>query len=73
MYKSENGMRRLAIYVTLFVLALGMNTAGLKTSWADSPKASGLGDPGKLERLTVEFGLPQTDSFVLAGVTRGNN
>ncbi|MDX1962183.1 MAG: DUF1549 domain-containing protein [Pirellulales bacterium] len=29
--------------------------------------APGLGDPGELQQITVEFGLPSADSFTLAG------
>ncbi len=63
MNKPENGMHRRLICAVVCSLLMSPLAGAV-----DAPaKSSGLGDPGQLERLSVEFGLPQHDSFTLAG------
>ncbi len=72
-------MRRLAAWIvvlslvapTAMVVALFAGDAGAPATPAPAATAPapgpGLGDPGKLDRIAVEFGLATTDGFKLAG------
>ncbi len=75
-------MRRLAAWIvvlslvapTAMVVALFAGDAGSATTLppatpapAATAPAPGLGDPGKLDRIALEFGLANTDGFKLAG------
>ena len=72
-------MRRLAAWIvvlslvapTAMVVALFAGDAGAPATPAPAATAPapgpGLGDPGKLDRIAVEFGLANTDGFKLSG------